>query len=440
MSFTSVMPKLVLPAFLLLAGSVAITHKAVPVSGVTLTPMEQLGKALFFDNISQPSASISCATCHGPSAGWTGSVAGPNVHGAVYRGAVPTRFGNRKPPTSAYATFAPIFHFDTVSGEFVGGNFWDGRATGERLGNPAADQALGPFLNPVEQNMAGAQAVCEHVAGSKYAMLFEQVWGPGSLDCSAAGSIATYDRIGLSIAAYEGSAEKSPFNSRFDDYWRACLAAGNSAEACGLAEGEKMVLDPGGILSEQEFDGLIEFGEYCSDCHISHVEGPGGVPPLFTNFEFDNIGVPKNPDNPFYEMDRVHLDNGEPINPLGDAWVDYGLGGFLALHPDPAYAALASANDGKFKTPTLRNVDKRPGIGFRKAYMHNGAFKSLKEVVHFYNTRDVEAWPAPEVPYNLNDELFEGKPIGNFELDEEAEDAIVAFMKTLSDRDPVKKK
>ena len=61
------------------------------------------------------------------------------------------RFGDRKPPSTAYATFSPVFHFDGT--EFVGGNFWDGRATGERLGNPAADQALGPFLNPVEQNM-----------------------------------------------------------------------------------------------------------------------------------------------------------------------------------------------------------------------------------------------------------------------------------------------
>jgi cytochrome c peroxidase len=427
----------VFPAILLLAGSVAVTQKAVPVSGVTLTSIEQLGKALFFDNISQPSRGMSCATCHGPSAGWTGPTAGPNVHGGVYRGAVPTRFGNRKPPTSAYATFAPIFQFDALSGEFVGGNFWDGRATGERLGNPAADQALGPFLNPVEQNMPSAQAVCEHVASSRYAVLFERVWGPGSLDCSVTGYMASYDKIGLSIAAYEGSAEKSPFNSRFDDYWRACRAAGNSAEACGLAEGDKMVLDPGGILSDKEFAGLIEFGEYCSPCHDS-TTGTDLRPPLFTDFGFDNIGVPKNPDNPFYKMDQVYLDDGSPINPQGEAWVDLGLGGFLRSRPE--WAALAEANDGKFKVPTLRNVDKRPGKGFRKAYMHNGALKSLEEVVHFYNTRDVATWPAPEVPYNLNDELFEGKSIGNFELDQEAEAAIVAFMKTLSDRDPVKKK
>ena len=398
----------------------------------SLSPEEQLGKQLFFDNISQPARSMSCADCHGPSVGWTGPIAGNNIHGGVYRGAAPTRFGNRKPPSSAYASFAPVFHYNELEGEFVGGNFWDGRATGERLGNPAAEQALGPFLNPVEQNMPSKAAVCAHVARSKYAGLFEQVWGPGSLDCSPAGVAATYDRIGLSIAAYEGSREVSPFNSRFDDYWRSCLAAGNPAEDCGLAEGDKHVLDPEHLLTAQEFDGLIEFGEYCSPCHNS-TAGDGLRPPLFTDFRFANIGVPKNPANPFYRMDRVYLDNGDPINPEGDAWIDLGLGAFLRTRAE--WAHLSSWQDGKFRTPTVRNVDKRPGKGFVKAYMHNGVFKSLEEVVHFYNTRDVKVWPSPEFPFNLNTELFEGLPIGNFELDEEAEAAVVAFLKTLTDRD-----
>jgi len=114
--------------------------------------MEQLGKSLFFDKISSPD-SMSCADCHAPSVGFTGPIPGINLRGAVYRGAVPQRFGNRKPPSAAYATLSPVFYYDSDEGLFVGGNFWDGRATGERLGNPAADQALGPFLNPVEQNI-----------------------------------------------------------------------------------------------------------------------------------------------------------------------------------------------------------------------------------------------------------------------------------------------
>ena len=89
---------------------------------------------------------------------------------------------------------------------------------------------------------------------------------------------------------------------------------------------------------------------------------------------------------------------------------------------------MAEENMGKHKVPTLRNVDKRPGKGFTKAYVHNGVFKSLKEVVHFYNTRDVKDWPQPEVPENVNtDEL------GDLGLTHQEEVAIVAFMKTLSD-------
>jgi cytochrome c peroxidase len=413
--------------------ALAFTTAALAAKSSALTPMEQLGKLLFFDKISSPAQSMSCAACHAPSTGWTGPIAGLNLHGSVYRGAEPTRFGDRKPPSSAYASFSPVFHFDADAGEFVGGNFWDGRATGERLGSPTAEQALGPFLNPVEQNMPSKQAVCQHVARSKYAGLFEQVWGTGSLDCSLAGVDATYDKIGLSIGAYEASAEVNPFSSKYDLYWAACLNAGNTEEACGLADGEHSMLDPQGILTGQEFDGLIEFGEYCAECHVSHKSGPNGVPPLFSDFRFDNIGVPKNPENPFYKMDEVYLDDGSPINPLGDAFIDYGLGAFLRSRPE--WAHLAWENDGKFRTPTLRNVDLRPGPGFPKVYMHNGVFKSLEEVVHFYNTRDIpeEGWPAPEVERNVNRELFEGLPMGNFELDAEAEAAIVAFLKTLSD-------
>ena len=85
---------------------------------------------------------------------------------------------------------------------------------------------------------------------------------------------------------------------------------------------------------------------------------------------------------------------------------------------------------GKHKVPTLRNVDKRPYPEFVKAYGHNGYFKSLKEIVHFYNTRDVEgaAWPPPEVPENVNT-----TELGNLGLSDAEEDAIVAFLKTLTD-------
>ncbi len=157
----------------------------------------------------------------------------------------------------------------------------------------------------------------------------------------------------------------------------------------------------------------------CAACHPSQ-PGPGGEPPLFTDFTYDNLGVPKNPQNPFYDMPPQ-------FNPDGPDFVDTGLGGFLATVPE--YADLAEENLGKQKVPTLRNVDMRPSPDFVKAYTHNGFFKTLEDVVHFYNTRDVEDWPPPEVPQNVNtDELGE---LGL--AAEEEEEAIVAFLRTLTD-------
>ena len=342
-------------------------------------------------------------------------------HGAVYGGAVPTRFGNRKPPSAAYATLSPIFYYDDEEGLFVGGNFWDGRATGERLGNPAADQALGPFLNPVEQNNPSKEAVCLQVAASSYAGLFEQVWGPGSTDC-VTNTEAMYDQIGLSIAAYEDSSEVNQFSSKYDAY-----LAGNAAlsdeEAAGLA--------------------LFEGKAMCSACH------PTGTGSAFTDFTYDNLGVPRNPANPFYDMDTEFLDDGTPINPLGSSWIDPGLGGFLQTRPE--WQAMAAANMGKHKVPTLRNVGGRSGKDGPSAYGHNGYFKSLKSVVHFYNTRDtkpecpdpfttekdalqLKCWPAPEVAANEN-----STELGNLGLTAAEEDALVAFLLTLSDEFKVKK-
>ncbi len=361
-----------------------------------LTPKELLGKALFFDKQLSTPHGQACADCHAPSVGWTGPQPGINKRGAVYPGAVHYRFGNRKPPSAAYATPTPILHLD--NGNFVGGSFWDGRATGMVLGSPVAEQAMGPFLNPVEQNNASAQVVCERVAASAYAALFIRVWGEGSLDCTPSQVDATYRLIAFSIAAFEGSAEVNAFTSKYDAY-----------------------LGGRATLSEREMAGLALFqgkGK-CASCHPA---------PLFTDFTYDNLGVPPNPDNPFYRMDDVYVD-GAPINPQGAAWVDPGLGGFLAHQTfNPEWVALAPANLGKHKVPTLRNVDLRPGRGFAKAYTHNGFFKSLEEVVHFYNTRDVQSWPAPEVPSTVNT-----GELGNLGLTPGEERDIVAFLGTLSD-------
>jgi len=274
--------------------------------------------------------------------------------------------------------------------------FWDGRATGHTLGDPLAEQAMGPFLNPLEQHSPGMKQVVQRAAQSDYADLFEQVWGPGSLD-TRDDVYGSYVRIARSISAFEQSPEVNPFTSKYDYY-----LAGDVK----LTKQEKLGLR------------LFEGKAMCSACHLSE-EGPNGEPPVFTDFTYDNLGTPRNPDNPFYSATSN-------FNPDGYDWTDYGLGGFLynaGMDEDVWMPEL-----GKQKVPTLRNVDKRPYPGFVKAYMHNGVFKSLEEVVHFYNTRDTEMWPAPEVPMNVNaDEL------GNLGLSPEEEAALVAFMKTLSD-------
>ncbi len=356
-----------------------------------LTAKEELGKLLFYDeNLSEPRGQA-CAACHGPDVGFTGPDAATNLNGAVYQGAVLGRYGNHKPPSAAYGGDSPVLN--VLNGSFTGGMFWDGRATGLTMGDPLAEQAKGPFLNPLEQNNPSAAAVVDKVAHSKYAKLFRWVWGQNAF----ADPNVAYDDIALSIAAYERSHEVSKFSSRYDTY-----------------------LKTGKGLTKEELKGLALFQgkAKCSNCHVSQ-PGPNGQPPLFTDYTYDNLGLPRNPMNPFYS---------EPaFNPAGATWVDPGLGGFLASTNN--WAGYADANNGKFKVPTLRNVDKRPYCGFVKAYGHNGYFKSLESIVHFYNTRDVMPWPAPEVSANLNT-----TEVGNLGLTASEERVVVAFLKTLTDR------
>jgi len=151
---------------------------------IALSDKEQLGKSIFFDTNLSINMNQSCASCHDPEWGWTGPDSDVNAGGSVYEGSIPGRFGDRKPPTSAYATPSPVFFND--KGTFTGGNFWDGRATGEILGNPAADQALGPFLNPVEQALPDSACVvhrvCNPMIPGDYPVSFEQVWGVSRLE------------------------------------------------------------------------------------------------------------------------------------------------------------------------------------------------------------------------------------------------------------------
>ncbi|MEJ2709652.1 MAG: cytochrome c peroxidase [Anaerolineales bacterium] len=385
-------------AILVAVAGLLVLITATAVASSPLSDIEVLGKAIFFDENLSFNANQACASCHGPEVGWTGPLSDTNAHGAVYEGSIPGEFGNRKPPSAAYATLSPVFHQDK-KGLFVGGNFWDGRATGEKLGNPAADQAQFPFLNPVEQALGAPADVVTRVCDGSYGDLFIDVWGAEA--CDPDNVNMAYDQVALSIAAYEGSSEVNAFTSKYDYTFQ------------GMAKLSK---------EEQRGFALFQGKGKCKLCH------PSGKDALFTDFTFDNLGVPKNPENPVYDVDPE--------------FVDTGLGGFLENAGYDVDVYMAEL--GKQKVPTLRNVDLRPDDSFVKAYGHNGYFKTLEGIVHFYNTRDVlltcpgdyteeqalaeNCWPAPEVTENVNrDEL------GDLGLSPEEEADIVAYLKTLSD-------
>jgi cytochrome c peroxidase len=431
--------------FLFGSGSLARAQEP----GPALSELETLGKALFFDNNLSVNGTQSCAACHAQEVGYTGPDAAINAGGAVYQGALPNHFGNRKPPASAYAGDSPELYFDTEEGGWFGGMFWDGRATGWTLHDPLAEQAQGPYLNPLEQALANAQVLCGKVRKSDYAPLFEQVWGDGSLNC-AKDVNGVYEKIGRSVAAYERSTEVNLYSSKFDLFWDNAKAAGKDVTwiKCGMGGPMARGCGSGGTdpnrwsafrglgFTDAELQGLAMFNDRaeCSSCH-SLQPGPSGRP-LFTDFGYDNIGMPKNPANPFYTVD-------EEWNPLGAAWVDYGLGDFLK---SAGYAPEVYETEmGKQKVPTLRNVDRRPSPDFVKAYGHNGFFKSLEDIVKFYHWRGMmdggcmgggmggggmgcggmaDMFPAPEVGDNLAAlPMFPMMQIDN----------IVTFMKTLSD-------
>lgn len=333
---------------------------------------EVVGKLLYFDtNLSSPSGQ-SCGSCHDPETGY----AEPNAELPVSQGVLAWLTGNRNAPSAAYAAYSPSFHLDDKTQAYVGGQFWDGRAA------TLADQAKGPFLNPLEMHNADKASVIASVKASSYADLFERAFGAGSLDATD----AAYDKVADAIAAWEATPDVVRFTSKFD-----AVQAGKDQ------------------FTDQEAAGfdLFENKALCSSCHKADALADG-TPALFTDFTYDDLGVPKNPELPFYKLPAQY-------NPDGDKFIDRGLGPLVK----------DAKQDGKFKVPTLRNIAKTA------PYMHNGVFKTLKEVVDFYNTRDVApagTWGPPEVPENMNT-----VKVGNLKLTDTEVEAIVAFMTTLSD-------
>src|SRR5277367_2509553 len=140
-------------------------------------PFRTLGKLLLFDKHLSVNQNEACSFCHTPETGFTGPIQSLNSTTVSYPGSVRSRFSNRKPQSYMYAPFAPVLHYNALQGDFVGGNFWDMRASGYRLQDPSAEQAQGPPTNPVEMGLPDSACLAYRVSQAPYRKLFEKVWG-----------------------------------------------------------------------------------------------------------------------------------------------------------------------------------------------------------------------------------------------------------------------
>lgn len=331
-----------------------------------LSEKELIGKAIFFDESLSEPAGQSCATCHIPEKGFADKYARITSEGAV-KGL----FSNRNSMTCAYSAYVPALSYDEEEETYVGGLFWDGRV------NSLEEQAAQPFVNPLEMGNENVSDVVRKARSAYWYPDFVRIYG----EHESADTVFSY--INEAIAIYERSAEMNPFSSKFDAW---------QAGKCQLTEEEKLGYE------------LFKEKGLCAECHILDLDERAGKV-LFTDHTYDNLGIPSNPDNPFFRVPA-------PYNTCGKDTMDLGLGSQLR---DPE-------EYGKFRVPTLRN------IALTAPYGHNGYFKTLEEIVHFYNVRDVEDFPPAEYPETVNkDEL------GNLGLSQAEEAAIVAFLRTLTD-------
>jgi cytochrome c peroxidase len=329
-----------------------------------LLQKKELGRQMFFDkNLSNPNGQ-SCTVCHAPKTAFSD----PD-HAIVSEGMLTGFFVNRNSQSLTYSSYSPPLHFDEKDKLWRGGLFWDGRS------NTLQHQLSGPFFNPAEMNNADTAMLVAEVKNALYYKLYKSIYGKPRSETEV------YNNMTEAISILESSDFINEFSSKYDDY-----LAGKTT------------------LTEQEERGRVLFEKHCSSCHNTQPQqGSGKV--LFTDFSYYNLGVPRNEDNPFYTTDVN-------INPQGKNSIDKGLGAVVKDEKE----------DGKFRTPTLRNVE------FTAPYFHNGYAATLKDAIHFINTRQHGNYEQPEIAVNL-----ENKLTGNMGLTQQDEEAIEAFLNTLSD-------
>jgi cytochrome c peroxidase len=421
-----------------------------------------------------------------PYVAFSGPIPSVNLTMIAYPGSYRYRAAKRTAQRYTYSHTFPVFNYDPVQGLFFGGNFWDGRATGYKLQAPDAEQAQGPPVDPLEMGNPDIACIAYKLSQAPYRPLFELVWGvdfdihwPGNVAkvCAtpegAFGSDVTpvklsptdrtkatniFDHWGQSVSFLERTKDISPFNSKFDWFLKG-----------------QYTLTADEMAGFQLFNGKGN----CNSCHLdgrSTLLSPGqtdtgntaDVQPLFTCHGFANEGLPLDPRISLLYESKPDFYKFTP-NPDGFGWRDLGLGNFLRSGPQtfpdpnqPEWLSLAPTADGQMQVMTARDVAMTPPqcptteagqvdasgnpVGyFQKEFFHNGYIKSLKQLVHFYNTRDLYAypvtsghcppgtvervtcWPQPEVGNNID------TTTGNLGLTGPEEDQIVAFLQALTD-------
>jgi cytochrome c peroxidase len=339
--------------------------------------LETLGARLFADPDLSWNRTQSCVTCHDPDRGFADprdNAAG----GAVSLGDDGVSLGSRNTPTVSYAARTPPFH-KAADGAYFGGQFRDGRAADLEA------QAGQPLLNPVEMGMPDkAHVVARLKEKAETAAAFRAAFGNDIFDADE----RAFAALEQALAAFEQSPAVSPFDSKYDRSLR----------------GEYKMTD------QEELGRVLFFSNQFTNCHLCHkLNSIGGDPgETFTNSSFHNIGV--------------------PANPALAIVADHGLGA--------REGTLGTGHDGQFRTPSLRNV------AVTGPYMHNGVFKDLRTVILFYdkynsksarrqiNPETGRPWDAPEIPADISSKELEFGP----GLDDRRVDALVAFLKTLTDR------
>ena len=351
-----------------------------------------LGRQLFNDpNLSDPPGT-SCASCHDPATAYASQNGSTN---GLPRGSRRDHFARRTAPSLLYLRFVPSFRYhqqgDEPQVQPFGGLFWDGRVDTIR------DLGRQPLLNPDEMNNRDGRRVAAEIAKESYGAAFSRAFPAALPDPDA-----TLAAVGKALEAFLTADEMAPFSSRYDDFIR------------GRA-----------TLTAQEMEGLRLFKDPakggCLGCHVFNEKVRDPVASMFTDYGYEAVAIPRN--------DRAP----RPKKP------DLGL----CERTDRSTPSDDEASCLYFRTPSLRNV------AVRSSFMHNGAFRTLRDVVTFYATRatNPRRWYRSGVPFDSVPAKYRGRvnvtsPPYNRKagdppaLDDREIDGVVAFLRTLTDARP----